>query len=69
MKRIGRIEMTIIRLALFEMLRRDDIPLKVAINEAIELAKQFGDDQSRSFVNGILDAAGKALENNELPAM
>jgi N utilization substance protein B len=44
------------------MLYRADVPPKVAINEGIELSKQFGDDKSRNFINGILDAAAKALE-------
>ncbi len=66
LKRIARIELTILRLALFEMLYRPDIPNKVAINEAIELSKVFGDDKSRSFVNGILDAAVQAIENGTL---
>ncbi len=61
-ERIGKIELTILRLAVYEMLYRADVPLKVAINEGIELSKQFGDEKSRSFVNGILDATAKALE-------
>ena len=64
--RMGRIELTLLRLGMYEMLYRDDIPPKVAINEALELAKQFGEGNARSFVNGILDAASKALENGEL---
>lgn len=58
--RIAKIELTILRLALHEILHRSDIPKKVAINEAVELAKSFGDDNSGAFVNGILDAAAKA---------
>ncbi|BBD08953.1 transcription antitermination factor NusB [Desulfovibrio ferrophilus] len=65
-KRIARVELTILRLALYEMLHVDDVPLKVAINEAIELAKRFGDDNSKNFINGILDAVAKAIENGEL---
>ncbi|MBU1003624.1 MAG: transcription antitermination factor NusB [Proteobacteria bacterium] len=65
-RRIARIELTILRLALFEMLYQDDVPLKVAINEAVELAKRFGDDNSKNFVNGILDAVAKAIDNGEL---
>lgn len=61
-ERIGKIELTILRLAVYEMLYRADVPPKVAINEGIELSKQFGDDKSRNFINGILDAAAKALE-------
>ena len=64
--RIGKIELTLLRLAIFEMLYREDIPPKVAINEAIELAKQFGDERSRPFVNGLLDAAAKALADGTL---
>ncbi len=62
-ERIGKVELTILRLAVYELLYRLDVPPKVAINEAVELSKQFGDDNSRSFVNGILDAAAKALDS------
>lgn len=61
-ERMGKVEITLLRIAMFELTRQADVPAKVAINEAIELSKQFGDDKSRSFVNGILDAAAKALE-------
>jgi len=60
--RIGKVELAILRLALYEILHRQDIPLKVAINEAIELAKGFGDENSRAFVNGILDAVARAVD-------
>ena len=46
------------------MLFCPDIPLKVAMNEAIELAKDFGDDNSKTFVNGVLDAAAKGAERD-----
>lgn len=65
-ERIGKIELTILRLAVYEMLYRADVPPKVAINEGIELSKQFGDEKSRGFINGILDAAAKALEAGTL---
>ncbi len=64
--RLGRIELTLLRIGLFEMLYRDDVPAKVAINEALELLRQFGEAGARSFVNGILDATAKALENGEI---
>ncbi|WP_028575583.1 transcription antitermination factor NusB [Desulfonatronovibrio hydrogenovorans] len=64
-QRIARIELTIMRLAVYEMIYCPDIPLKVAINEAIELAKAFGDDNSRNFVNGILDAVAKDVRNGK----
>ncbi len=65
-ERMGKVELTLLRIAMYELLHRDDIPPKVAINEAIELSKQFGDDKSRGFVNGILDAAAKAQEAGTL---
>ena len=58
--RLGRIELTILRLALFELLFRDDVPPRVAINEALELAREFGDERARAFLNGILDAAARS---------
>ncbi|MCR5033176.1 MAG: transcription antitermination factor NusB [Lachnospiraceae bacterium] len=52
--RMGKVDLTILRLAVYEMLFDDDIPVNVAINEAVELAKKFGQDESSSFVNGVL---------------
>lgn len=52
--RMGKIDLTILRLATYEVKFDEDIPTGVAINEAVELAKKFGEDQSPSFVNGIL---------------
>ncbi len=54
LKRIGKVELTIMRLATYEMKYDEEIPVKVAINEAVELAKKFGEDNSGSFVNGVL---------------
>ena len=51
---MGKVDLTIIRLAVYEMKYEEDIPVKVAINEAVELAKQYGTDDSPAFVNGIL---------------
>ena len=53
-ERMGKVELTIIRLALYEVLYDDDVPAGVAINEAVELAKKYGGDESPAFVNGIL---------------
>lgn len=64
--RIAKTELTILRIAIYEMLHRSDVPVKVSINEAVELAKQFGDENSKGFVNGILDAAAKALEHGTI---
>lgn len=52
--RMGKVDLTLIRLAVYEMLYEEDVPAKVAINEAVELAKQYGTDDSPSFVNGVL---------------
>ena len=53
--RIGKAELAIMWLAVYEMLYDDDIPVNVAINEAVELAKSYGsDDNAASFVNGVL---------------
>lgn len=53
--RIGKAELAIMRLAVYEMLYDGDIPVNVAINEAVELAKSYGsDDNAASFVNGVL---------------
>lgn len=54
-RRIAPVDRNVLRLAIFEMLYRDDIPPVVSINEAIELAKMFGGPDSGRFVNGILD--------------
>lgn len=52
--RMGKVDLTIIRLAVYEMKFEEDVPEKVAINEAVELAKMYGTDNSASFVNGVL---------------
>lgn len=52
--RIALVEKTVLRIAIYELLYIDDIPESVSINEAVELAKKFGDDQSGKFVNGVL---------------
>lgn len=54
LKRMGKVDLTIMRLAIYEIKFDDDIPTKVAINEAVEIAKIFGGDSSGSFVNGVL---------------
>ena len=52
--RMGKVELAIIRLAVYEMRYEDAIPISVAINEAVELAKKYGGEESPGFVNGIL---------------
>lgn len=52
--RMGKVDLTILRLAVYEMKYDEDIPEKVAINEAVELSKKFGGDDSPAFINGVL---------------
>lgn len=53
-KRIGKVELTVLRVALYEMLYDEDIPQGVAIDEAVTIAKKYGQNSSGAFVNGIL---------------
>lgn len=55
LERIARVDHSILRLAVYELLYRDDIPPKVSINEAVDLGKKFGTEESGAFINGILD--------------
>ena len=61
-KQIAIIDRNILRLAIFEILIDNKIPVKVAINEAVELAKNFGGDSSSKFVNGVLGAVNADTE-------
>lgn len=60
-ERMARVERTILRMAVFELKHRHDVPPPVAISEAIELAKRFGAADAPAFVNGLLDSALQAL--------
>ena len=53
-QRMGKVDLTILRLAVYEIIFDKDVPTSVAINEAVELAKRFGQDESSGFVNGVL---------------
>lgn len=57
--RMNKVDLTILRLAVYEMKWDDEVPEGVAINEAVELAKKFGGDSSSSFVNGVLGRVAK----------
>ena len=57
--RMSKVDLTVLRLAVYEMKWDEDIPEGVAINEAVELAKRFGGENSSSFVNGILGKLAK----------
>lgn len=58
--RMGKADLSILRLAVYEMKFDEEVPVGVAINEAVELAKQYGQDESASFVNGILGKLSRA---------
>lgn len=62
--RMSPIDRNILRLSVYEMVFLSDIPLPVTINEAIEVAKEFGSETSAAFVNGILDKIGKNMEKD-----
>ena len=53
-QRMGKVDLTILRLAVYEIIYDENVPVGVAINEAVELAKRYGQDESSGFVNGIL---------------
>jgi transcription antitermination protein NusB len=61
LSRMGKIDLCIIRLAVYELIFRPEIPKSVTINEAIEIAKKFGSEESPAFVNGILDEVARGL--------
>lgn len=62
---IDPIEKAILRIATFELVERIDVPYRVVINEAIELAKSFGAEESHKFINGVLDKAIRKLRQHE----
>lgn len=59
MSRMAAVDRTILRLAAFELMNATDIPASVTLNEAVEIAKRYGTDESASFINGILDKVAK----------
>lgn len=62
--RIGKVELAIMRLAVTEMMYVEDIPMKVSINEAVELAKTFADDNAPKYINGVLASVLVKIEND-----
>lgn len=59
--RIAKVNLAILKVAVYEMMHKEDIPAKVSINEAIELCKKFSEEKSISFINGVLDKIYKNL--------
>jgi N utilization substance protein B len=63
--RMSCVDRNVMRIAVFELLYCQDIPPKVSINEAIDVGKKFGTEESGAFINGILDSVRIAMENKE----
>ena len=64
---VDPVELAILRIAAYELLQRLDVPYRVVINEAVELAKKFGAEQGHRFINGVLDKAARHLRPQEIP--
>lgn len=60
--RIGKVALAVMRLAIYEMLYREDIPISVSVNEAVELCKKFALPEDASFVNGVLGSVAKNMD-------
>ncbi|MGD8700983.1 MAG: transcription antitermination factor NusB [Desulfosarcina sp.] len=67
LSRMSCVDRNVLRIAVFELLFCPDIPAKVSINEAIDVAKRFGTDESGAFINGILDSIRLAMDRQEIP--
>jgi len=65
LERMPKVDLAIMRLAVYELKYRKDIPVNVSINEAVELAKKYGGEQSRNFINGVLGKIVTRLASNE----
>lgn len=64
LERMASVDRNILRLALFELRSLNDVPSSVSINEAVEIAKRYGTDESGAFINGILDQIWKSMPEN-----
>lgn len=65
-ERMSRVDRNILRLAIYEVLYRKDVPPKVSIDEAVELGKRYGTEESGAFINGILDHIYNELKAEEV---
>ena len=61
LNRLGKVDLTILRMAVFELVHMPEIPVGATINEAVELAKRFAEDKSSGFINGILGSVARDL--------
>jgi len=62
LERLNRIDLALLRLAIYEMLCEPDVPFGVAVNEAVELAKIYGSDESPAFINGVLGNVAREIK-------
>jgi N utilization substance protein B len=69
LSRMSCVDRNILRIAVFELLFCADIPPKVSINEAIDVGKRFGTEESGAFINGILDSIRLAMQENKVPSV
>jgi len=67
-KELDPIELAVLRIGVYELLKRIDVPYRVVINEAIEMAKSFGATDGHKYVNGILDKLAPRLRKAEVSA-
>ena len=65
LEELGQVERAVLRISLFELSKREDVPYKVAINEGIELAKTVGAEDSHKFVNGVLDKGAPTIRKSK----
>ena len=63
LNRLGKVDLTILRMAVYELMHMPEIPVGATINEAVELAKKYAEDKSSGFINGILGSAARELRS------
>jgi N utilization substance protein B len=64
-ERLNRVDLALMRLAIYEMLCEPDVPLGVAVNEAVELAKEYGTSESPAFINGVLGSVSREIKREK----
>jgi len=65
LERIAATDRNLLRVGIYELMFADDVPAQVAINEAVEIAKRFGSEDSPSFINGVLDAVQQSMQEKQ----
>lgn len=66
-ERLNNVDRNILRLAVYELMHKPDVPVRVAINEAIEIARRFATEDSAKFVNGVLDRIARTVRTESTP--